>query len=402
MIFTDEGRAGVSVESLGNEKQSTRSNESRRNRTFVCAREQEGKNCFFRLWSSLRLVPWIALLLPWASVDRVLLLFRDVTEPPLLPRLDDPFKTRFFERTGRIFEALWNNLVRKKNHRFRRWRIGPTPINEQSTDQLLVKTKHSRVHERLGEKDPFASYRVVTLFTIATDNASLIVRLKLFVGRKKQMIRRKISQDARIWFYIATSRVYAESDVPTTTNNAAPLAREPMRRDRSTEQRNSTFAVDFLVCLPMYYTVLCSPNVHDTPLFLPIALAAEFYTRECAERLPVNVHFYRSSCTVPQREKVEGQLAWRSPVRHLALTHRVASCLLPSTDPVEHGGQNVSLCASHAQTFHSPLSCYPRHRRAILPVRRWRGWRVRQFERSGVSFRIILCNTLVFNLPMYT
>lgn len=35
-----------------------------------------------------------------------------------------------------------------------------------------------------------------------------------------------------------------------------------------------------------------------------------------------------SSCTVPEREMVGGQLAWRSPVRHFALTHRVASCLL--------------------------------------------------------------------------
>lgn len=65
-----------------------------------------------------------------------------------------------------------------------------------------------------------------------------------------------------------------------------------------------------------------------------------------------------SSCTVPEREMVGGQLAWRSPVRHFALTHRVASCLLPSPGLVEHGGQNVwLLCAQLTQIFHSPLSC---------------------------------------------
>lgn len=69
------------------------------------------------------------------------------------------------------------------------------------------------------------------------------------------------------------------------------------------------------------------------------------FHRECAERLPENVHFYKALAPC-QREKVGGQLAWRSPVRHFALTHRVASCLLPSPGLVEHGGQNVcSLCA---------------------------------------------------------
>ena len=87
------------------------------------------------------------------------------------------------------------------------------------------------------------------------------------------------------------------------------------------------------------------------------------FHRECAERLPDYVHFLLNSCTVPNSEMVgrgRGQLAWRRPGRHFALTHRVASCSLPSPGLVEHGGQNVCLpCASLTQIFHSPLSCSP-------------------------------------------
>lgn len=141
-------------------------------------------------------------------------------------------------------------------------------------------------------------------------------------------------------FYIVTNRVYAENDVPTTQtmlrHSHGNVCAEIEARNKETPLSLRIFSfmplfvvspVQILLLTLVCFTLL--PNFH----------------RECAERLPENVHFYKALAPC-QREKVGGQLAWRSPVRHFALTHRVASCLLPSPGLVEHGGQNVcSLCA---------------------------------------------------------
>lgn len=147
--------------------------------------------------------------------------------------------------------------------------------------------------------------------------------------------RREIKQDARISFYIATSRVYAESDVPTTQtmlrHSHGNVCAEIVARNKETplSPRIFSFLLLFLVS-----------SVQVLLLTLVWFASLPNFHRECAERLPENVHSYKALAPC-QSEKVEGQLAWRSPVRHFALTHRVASCLLPSPGLVEHGGQNV-------------------------------------------------------------
>lgn len=126
----------------------------------------------------------------------------------------------------------------------------------------------------------------------------------------------------------------------------------------ATKQRNSTFATDFLVYVLNRRAPSVQVLIADTCLS---PRRCRIFTANAPNACPRTSTFIKFLHRAKQREgRGRGQLAWRSPVRHFALTHRVASCLLPSPGLVEHGGQNVCLlCAPLTQIFHSPLSCLP-------------------------------------------
>lgn len=103
-------------------------------------------------------------------------------------------------------------------------------------DQLLVKTKHSRVHER-PERFFFLRAASPGRSNPDTDGFAVVLSGGRCPREPVSCTGDQLDTGRASSFPIRTeSRVYTErSDVPTTTNNAAPHAREPMRREKERE-----------------------------------------------------------------------------------------------------------------------------------------------------------------------
>lgn len=179
-------------------------------------------------------------------------------------------------------------------------RVAMEPTPSPVPDQLLVKTKHSRV--RKGQRS-FLHRRHATIFRAQNTEAASRVRFLPDSFRSTEYLR-----------FMSPSRVYAESDVPTTTNNAAPHAREPMRRALQSQsvakQTDGTKKLHFrrgdFLSIRGLRSVSGITGVHP-----PLAGHSRNVASlpNCSPRMrrtvcPSNVHFSlgsRSSSTVPDR-----------------------------------------------------------------------------------------------------